>query len=106
MANGRLGSGVSVANTNVVIYTVPVTMEFATITICIVNTGTSDASLKLSLGTTNIPDLDDYIEYDTVLAPKDMLERSCLVCSTGEKVIINSDSNDLVVRVHGLEQLL
>lgn len=104
MANGRLGSGVSVANTNISIYTVPATVEFATITICIVNTGTEDATLKLSIGPSMIPELEDYIEYETILPAKAMLERTCMVCSTNEQVIVNSSNNDLAVRIHGLEQ--
>lgn len=104
MANGRLGSGVSVTGTNVVYYTVPNNVEFATITICVTSRSSNDVTMKLSVGPSTIPNLEDYLEYDTVLPAYGMLERTCVVVSTGEKVILNANSDDLSIRIHGLEQ--
>ena len=45
MANGLLGKAVSQTGSNVTVYTVPVDVEFATVTIMVTNTGGGIASV-------------------------------------------------------------
>lgn len=106
MANGRLGVGVSVAGSNVQIYQVPASgVLFSTISINIVNKGTVSGKARVALALNSTPDLADYIEFDTDIAENGgVLERSCKLLSPGERVIVYSDSNDLSIRVEGLEK--
>jgi len=106
VANGRLGGGVSVNNTNLVVYTVPTTVEFTTLNILISNTSSVDVTMRLSIGLNSIPSLEDFIEYDIIIPAKGSFERTALICSTNEKIIVNADSDALAIRVNGLEQPL
>lgn len=106
MANGVLGKIMSSSNVNIVAYTVPSIADFATINIAMVNLGVSDAIVNVAVGTNSVPAPGDYIEHGAVIpANGGILERTCMVCSAGESVIINADSNNVAVRVYGLEKL-
>ena len=107
MANGVLGTGLSSANSNVAIYTVPASgVQFATISLTMVNTGTVPAKVKLAISTSLNPSLDQYIEFGAELAANGgVLERTCIMCSPGEKIVVNANTSDVAVRVFGMEQL-
>jgi hypothetical protein len=107
MSNGVLGKSMSVANTDVVVYTVPVTAEFATVSIQAVNTGVLDATVRVAIGTSPTPSIGDYIEYDTIIpANGGGLNITCMLCSTTENVIVRANTNDIAIRVFGLEKLI
>lgn len=107
MANGLLGTALSSANNNVVAYTVPTTgFQFATLSFTLVNTSSTPAKVKIAIATSSNPTLDQYIEYGAVLAANGgVLERTCIMCSPGEKVILNADNSDVAMRVFGMEQM-
>jgi len=106
MANGILGKNMTVAGTNLAIYTVPPTAAFATISISMVNKGPSDADIKLAIGTSATPDPADYIEFGAVIpANGGGLERTCIVVSPGEIISVESTTANVAVRVYGLEKL-
>lgn len=107
MSNGALGKTMTVAARQVIPYTVPSAAEFATISINLVNTNaTTDAKVKVAITTSATPSKSDYVDYGTVLAADGgVLERTCIVVSPGENVIIESDSGDVAVRVYGLEKI-
>ena len=105
MANGFLGKGTTTANTNVRVYLVPDTAQFCTANISFVNRGSTAATVRLAISTTDNPNASDYIEYGLVLeANGGGYERSCLLMSAGERVVVWSDSAEVTVRVSGLEQ--
>jgi len=107
MSNGVLGKAMTVANNDVVVYTVPATVDFATVSINLVNQDTVDATVKISIGTTVIPGPVDYIDFNSVLpANGGGLERTCFLVSAGENVIVRADTSNVSVRVYGLEKLL
>lgn len=106
MANGLLGKGVTAVNVELVPYVVPSELKFATISLHLLNTGSSEADVKVYL-TTNAgsPSVGDAIEYGAKLpANGGLLERGCLIVSPGERVVVRSDKAGVVVRVSGLEQ--
>lgn len=106
MSNGVLGKTMSTANTEVTPYTVPVTAEFATVSINLVNKGTVEAKVKIAIGTSLTAGAADYIEFGGIIPPNGgILERTCIVCSQNENIIVEADSNDVAIRVYGLEKL-
>lgn len=106
MSNGVLGKVMSSAGNEVTVYTVPPAADFATISINIVNKGTGDAKVKIAITTSAIPSPADYIDFESIVPGNGgILERTCIVCSASENVIIEGDTSDLAVRVYGLEKL-
>lgn len=105
MANGLLGKGISQTNTNVTVYTVPAQAEFATVTIMVANTGGGIATVNTYVTSAVSPTNTDLIGFqDELTANGGSVEYSCMVLSAGEKVVINADNNECVIRVHGLEK--
>ena len=113
MATGILYTGTPAATTATTAYMVPST----TYTVCNVsftNTGTSAATIRLylgtSLGTSGSPTgslvPSEAVEYDTVVAPKGVFERTGLVLSstTGAKYItVYASTANVNVNIYGIE---
>lgn len=103
--SGKLGSASVSAASHTTVYQVPALgVSFATVNINLVNTGASAISTRLALGATANPSAADYIEYNFILQPGEVLERTGQVLSPGERVIVFSDLAGAVVRVHGIEE--
>lgn len=106
MANGSLGKAMSVANGNVLVYTVPSNAQFATVSVNLVNNGTIDAKVTVFIGTSSTPTAMDAVDIDVTLTAKGGgLSRTCVVCSPGEHIIVKSTTADVAIRAYGLEQL-
>ena len=106
MSDGVLGKAMTVAGQNTTVYTVPSDARFSTASICLVNLDTTEATVRVSIGTSATPGDTDFIEYDAKLPPNGgILERSCVVCSPNENVIVKSNNSRVACRVYGLEQL-
>lgn len=113
MATGILYTGTLAATTATTTYSVPNN----TYTICNVsftNTGTSAATIRLylgtSLGTAGSPTgalvPSEAVEYDTVIPPKGVFERTGLVlgASTGAKyVTAYASTANVNVNIYGIE---
>jgi hypothetical protein len=105
MPNGLLGKDVISVGEKSNPYSVPATVEFATFSVNMLNTGSTPANVKLAISNAAVPALGDYIEYNAVVDPNGgILERTCLMASTNEKVIAESDVGNIVIRVYGLEK--
>ena len=106
MSNGLLGKAMSIAGNNVTVYTVPGGVEFATVTVMVINTGSEIAKVNSYVTADPAPANIDLIGIQDELTPNGgTLEYSCLVMGPGEKVMINADNGDCVIRVHGLEKV-
>lgn len=103
MASGKFGSAAPAANTNTTIYTVPAGMV-ATVNLNIINWGTTSASLIISIGAETPAD-EDYIEYGTILPPYGVLERSGLVMSAAESLVVNFSVATVSARAYGFEEV-
>ena len=85
------------------IFTPPLTG--ATVSVSIVNKGTASAKIKLSYGTT----IDvhggssHYLEFETVLAPKAVLERTGLTVEDGYFLTVESDVINVNATAYGIE---
>jgi hypothetical protein len=105
MANGLLGKAVSQTNNDVTVYEVPVTAEFATVTIMVSNTSGSIATVNTYVTSAVNPTTDDLIGFqDELTALGGSVEFTCMVLSAGEKVVVNANNDECVIRVHGLEK--
>lgn len=104
MANGLLGKGIiSSANTNQTIYTVPAN-TYATVNISFCNSNVSSIKVRLAVTNSTTPQASDYIDYDTNIIGNGVMEKTGMVLSAGEKVIISASSTGISVRVHGFEE--
>jgi hypothetical protein len=106
MPSGRLGKAALAASQDTAIYTAPAapvaTVATATISFC--NRGPGDALVRLAVSVGAAPIVDDYIEYDATLQAGGVLERTGVVCSPGEKIIVRSSTGNVSVRAHGFEE--
>lgn len=106
MANGSLGKMLSQQSAVVVPYTAPANALFSTVTINLVNTGGTDATVRIAIGTGSTPAGDEYIEYGVVLAANGgTLVRSCQILSANDKIFVWCSANTVAIRVEGLEEL-
>lgn len=103
MASGRLGVAAPVGNTNTTIYTVPVG-KVATFNFSIANTSTAAISVRVAVASSGTPITSEWVEYDTVIQPNDVLERTALVASANEQLVVIASATGLAVRAHGFEQ--
>jgi hypothetical protein len=109
MPNGKLGSAALVAATNTTVYTVPGTVSFAIVSLNLCNKGVVDSAIRIAISTSNNPLDNDYIEYDALVESSaggvgNVLERTGIFMSSGEKVVAYSNNANMIVRVHGVEE--
>lgn len=103
MAKGRLGVAALSANADTTVYTVPVGMV-ATLNFSVTNRGQSDTVVNVAISTSGAPTTAEYVEYSVVLPASGVLERTALVASAGERVVVRSSTTECSVRVHGFEE--
>lgn len=103
--SGLLGKTTTLAGTSMQAYIVPANVVSATININVVNAGSETAAVTISVSSSWPPAKGDSIEYGYSLIPGGVLERSGIVVSPSERVGILSDKADVVVRIHGFEEV-
>lgn len=102
MPTGRLGAVDLVAATNTSVYTVPAT-TFSVVTLSICNRGSTAATLRVSVSTSATPANNEFIEFDTSLAPKGVLERTGIVLDAGKFLVVNSNVSSVTAVAYGIE---
>lgn len=103
MASGRLGVSALVANTDTTVYTVP-TGKLASCNVALVNRGTVDAVCSIAFSTTAAPNVSEYVEFNVVVPAGGILERTAILASAGERVVIRANVGTVSARVHGYEE--
>jgi hypothetical protein len=109
MANGLLGKCKSTANAFITVYTLSdaTKISFGTVNILCVNIGATPALISVAITSQTTPVDSDFIEYNTELEHQSsILERTAIVCSPSEKIVIKASTDNVIVRVHGLEQAI
>lgn len=104
MANGLLGSAMSVGNTNVTVFPGDSSCDFINASIRMVNIGTTSATVKLAVATSDSPSNKDYLEYGASIVAGGVLERTCITLGPNEKVVVNASTSNVAIRVDGLVQ--
>jgi len=102
MATGRLGTANLLAGTNATVYTVPAT-TFAVVTLSLCNRSNSAITARVSLSTTATPTADEFVEYDTEIMPKGVLERTGLVMQAGLNLVVQTSSANVSAVAIGIE---
>jgi hypothetical protein len=102
MATGRLGVSAIPATTNTIVYTVP-TGYYAVANVSITNRNTSAISIRVALSTTSSPNLQEWLEFDTVMVPNGVFERTGLVMQAGLNIVVYATSANVGCTVYGIE---
>ena len=102
MATGRLGASDVTSGENTVVYTVPAS-TYAVVTVSSCNRSNTAASLRLAVASADTPTNAEYVEYDTEIMAKGVLERTGLVLDAGKRIVAYSSSDATSVVVMGIE---
>ena len=106
MATGKLGAqdipaGTVGAGTSV--YSCPPT-TFAVVSLSLCNRSTtSSRNIRVALSTSTTPANADFIEFDSELLAKGVLERTGIVLAAGQQIIVYANGTDISAVVYGIE---
>jgi len=102
MATGILGIADLAATTLTTLYTVPsTTFTVATVSVC--NRGTAPVTVRIALAATATPTNGEYIEYDMVIQPKGVLERTGLVLDATKRIVMYASATGVSATAFGIE---
>jgi hypothetical protein len=102
MATGRLGTADLAAGTNTTLYTVPAD-TFAVVTVSVCNRGSTASNIQLAVSSTATPTAAEYLEFDTSLSAKGVLERTGVVIDAGKFLVVRSSAVNVNAIVYGIE---
>jgi hypothetical protein len=102
MATGRLGTADLAAATDTTVYTCPAD-TFAVVTLSVCNRGATAANIQVAVCDTATPGNDEYIEFDTSLSAKGVLERTGIVLDEGKLLVVRSSAVSVNAVVYGIE---
>lgn len=105
MSFGRLGTGVLAAGNEQTIYQVPAISLGAEVNVNVLNPGSSDATVEVSITNSAVgAAAEEFIEKGVVLAANGgTLENTGLIMGAGERLNVKSNQAGVVVRVSGKE---
>lgn len=102
MATGRLGVADLSATTNTTVYTVPAT-TFSVVTVSVCNRGATSATVRIALAASATPLDSEWLEYDSTVLPKGVLERTGIVMEAGKLLVVYSSNTSVNAVVMGIE---
>jgi len=106
MPSGRFGKASLTSGAYTNLYEAPATgIAHATANVNFVNTGTVNANIRLAISASGVstPAAADFIEYDALLEPGEVLERTGIVMSPGERILAYASAAGVVARANGFE---
>lgn len=104
MASGILGTpaDLTIAGQYTTLYTVPAN-TFAVASVSIVNRSNTALTIRLACSTLATPTNAEFIEYDSTIAPKGILERTGIVLQAGKLLVVYSSAVNCNAVVFGIE---
>jgi hypothetical protein len=102
MATGRLGVADLAAATNTTLYTAPAS-TFTVLTVSVCNRGASPATIQIAVASSATPGGAEYIEFDTSLSAKGVLERTGIVLDAGKLLVVRSSATSVNAVAYGIE---
>ncbi len=102
MATGRLGNVDIPATTNTTAYTVPVG-TYAVANISLTNRNATSVNIRVAMATTATPTDQEWMEYDTIIIPNGVFERTGLVMQGGINVVVYTSLANIGCTVYGIE---
>lgn len=104
MASGTLGQSAPVAVTNTTVYTVPAS-KVATFSVNVLNRSLQfPCSVRLAICASGSPADSEYLEFDAVIEPNSVLERTGLVATAGKLIVVYASLNTVSINVYGFEE--
>lgn len=102
MATGRLGANDLVAATNTTVYEAG-TGIYTVASLNVVNRGSQPTTINVAIADLDTPDASEYIEFQTELLPKNVLERTGLVLAATQKIVVSSSAPNVSAVAFGIE---
>ena len=102
MATGRLGAADVGATTNTTVYTCPAD-TYAVVSVNICNRGADTSAIRIAVATGDTPGAAEYIEYDANVFSTNVLERTGIVLSAGQRIVVYSSLANISAVVVGIE---
>ena len=104
MANGILGKSVTTAGQFTQLYQAPSNVQYTVVNLYAVNMADTEATVSFAISLSAQPAQADYVEYTVKIPAKGgTLERTALVISANERVLVTSDNSSVAASVRGLE---
>jgi hypothetical protein len=102
MATGRLGISDLAATTNTTLYTCPAGyFSVASVTIC--NRNPTSVTVRLALTSSATITDNSYIEYGVTIPANSVLERTGLVLTAGQLLVVYASSSSVNAVAYGIE---
>jgi len=102
MATGKLGANDLSATTNTTVYTCPAD-TYAVVAINICNRGSNATAVRIAVADSDTPGAAEYIEYDSEIFSKNVLERTGLVLAATQRLVVYSTQASVSAVVVGIE---
>jgi hypothetical protein len=103
MASGILGQ-VSLATTAfTTLYTVP-SSTVGYVNFNMVNTNTTNVTVRVAISATATPAASEYIEYDTIIPGNGVLERTGFVMNSSRNLVVRTNVTGVSVSAYGVEE--
>lgn len=102
MATGKLGANDLSATTNTTVYTCPAD-TYAVVAINICNRGANATAVRIAIADSDTPGAAEYIEYDSQIFSKNVLERTGIVLAATQRLVVYSTQASVSAVVVGIE---
>lgn len=102
MATGRLGVQDLAATSNTTVYTCP-TSTFGVVNVSICNRNATSVTVRLALSASATPGTAEWIEFGVTIPANSVLERTGLVLSAGQLLVVWASATGVNAVAYGIE---